>query len=47
MEIAAHLAQEQGVKFTHRSVSLLPLISNQVGMRELDEHILERRSTLG
>src|SRR4029077_7216583 len=47
MEIAANLAREQGVKFTHGSISLLQLTSNQVGMRELDEHILERRSTLG
>src|SRR5436305_1196466 len=46
VEVAAHFAYEQGVKLMHGSISLVPLISNQVRMGELHKHILQRRSTL-
>ena len=46
VKIATYFTREQGVKLTHESISLLSLVSNQVRMRQLNEYILERRSTL-
>src|SRR5215813_3413733 len=46
IEIAAHFAQEQGVKLTHRSLSDLSLDSNQIRMGQLDENVLERSPAL-
>jgi hypothetical protein len=42
VEVAAYFAGEQSIKFMHWESGPL----NDVGMRELDEDILERRSTL-
>ena len=48
VEVAAHFAGEQSVKFPHVGCVnvVVMLVSNNVGMREFDEDIFERRSTL-
>src|SRR5213595_1006369 len=46
VKIAAHFAGEQGIKLTHRSLSVLSLISNQIRMGQLDEDIFERSAAL-